>query len=213
MVESFMNDCIYFRADSLEFAVDIAVGEAQHGHAKGFNGGSASFVIGVSFRGEVLGAVQLDDEARLFTVEVGDVAVNGLLSLETWLIAVKKVVPEVILMRGGDLAEGLGKGDEVFVVFKGHGCSSPVDFSSHSRILPQSPRKRGASIRLRFAPEPLPVPGNSPLGSRFLPEGAFWPPQAAACKGKYSEHIASPQRLQYSPQRKCSGEFAEGFFR
>lgn len=31
----------------------------------------------------------------------------------------------------------------------------------------------GDSIHLRYAPEPLPVPGNSPLGRRFLGEGAF----------------------------------------
>lgn len=61
-----MSHCINSCADSFEFTVDVAVGEAQHGHAKGFDGGGAGFVMGVSFRGEVLGTVQLDDQLGLF---------------------------------------------------------------------------------------------------------------------------------------------------
>ena len=105
-----MNDRIYFRADSLEIAVNIAVGEAQHGRPNGFDGGGAGFVAGVSFRGKMLGAIQLDDQFGFLAVEIRDELADGLLPLEAWCVAAQEVIPEVVFRGVAFLRGALARG-------------------------------------------------------------------------------------------------------
>ena len=110
MIEPCCDGCIYFRADSAEFAVDLMVGKAEDGQSVCVQHACASLVVGHAFRREVLGAVKLDDETCLVTVEVGDVSIYGLLPLEAGLIVTQEVVPEVILLGVAFFRRDLAKG-------------------------------------------------------------------------------------------------------
>jgi len=65
-----MDGYIDLCTDSLELAVDIVLGEAQHRHTACFDGSSACLVVCDSLGGEVLGTVELDDQTGLFAVEI-----------------------------------------------------------------------------------------------------------------------------------------------
>ena len=95
-----MNGCIYLRADSLEFVVNLSVCESQHGHADRFDGGSAGFVVGVAFGGEVLGTVELDGKLRLVTIEINNELTYCLLTLKTYRVGSQELVPQFIFLWG-----------------------------------------------------------------------------------------------------------------
>ena len=95
------NRAINGVADSGKAAVNIIVCEAQNANAERFHNFGARGVIFLRVVGEMLAAVQFDDQLCGGAIEIGDEGKNDCLTFELHRISAQKVIPKVLFVPRG----------------------------------------------------------------------------------------------------------------
>lgn len=149
-----------FFANSTEVLHYFSVRKANHAHTELLEGCGTSSVSSQSFWGEVLRAVEFNDQFERRAVEVSNVLRNGALPHPTHGLVIQKPIPKLALRRGERPPQLLRPRRQPFVVRQ----------PSHQPILshphPRNPLPEGVAPRQRAGGASRPPPTPSPFKAR-----------------------------------------------
>ena len=98
-------------ANTFKIQVYILIGKAQYLQMIARQKAAALGIAGQTLFGEVLGAVQFDNQLRSVAVEVYNERPDCFLALEPHRVAAEEFVPKPVFLPGGFFAQFPGAGD------------------------------------------------------------------------------------------------------